>query len=213
MIRVEAPVKGYEGEVAGVRFEDGVADVDESNRAALAYFRRQGYQVGDREPQEQAAEPPDPREVGTDGDGITVTGTRLRDAAVDPRPEDFLPPTNAGDANPHGPAVVSPGLHGIETGPIAPGVVPQDPRAQEAKETALATAVFVDQQPVQQATAEAAKDEPAPSSDVPSRRSSTDTWRTYATGGAPEADRLDPQVARGMTRDELAEHYLGPKEG
>jgi hypothetical protein len=31
----------------------------------------------------------------------------IRDAAVDPRPEDFLPPTNAGQANPHGPEVVA----------------------------------------------------------------------------------------------------------
>ena len=39
-------------------------------------------------------------------------GTPLRDAAVDPRPSDFLAPTNAGKpgpaGNPHGPNVVSP---------------------------------------------------------------------------------------------------------
>lgn len=38
-------------------------------------------------------------------------GTPLRDAAVDPRPEDFQAPTNAGregqSGNPHGPTVVS----------------------------------------------------------------------------------------------------------
>ncbi len=46
-------------------------------------------------------------------------GTRLRDAAVDPRPGDFGAPTNAGEpgelGNPHGPTVVSLGLvHAIE---------------------------------------------------------------------------------------------------
>lgn len=34
-------------------------------------------------------------------------GTPLRDAAVDPRPGDFLVPTNAGLADPHGPRVVA----------------------------------------------------------------------------------------------------------
>lgn len=44
-------------------------------------------------------------------DGVIQVGTPLRDAAVDPRPGDFLPPTNAGEpgpeGNPHGPSVVS----------------------------------------------------------------------------------------------------------
>lgn len=34
-------------------------------------------------------------------------GTRLRDAAVDPRPGDYQAPTNAGSADPHGPECVS----------------------------------------------------------------------------------------------------------
>jgi hypothetical protein len=38
---------------------------------------------------------------------VVHLGTPLRDAAVDPKPEDFLPPTYAGQANPHGPHVVS----------------------------------------------------------------------------------------------------------
>ena len=56
----------------------------------------------------------------------------MRDAAVDPRPKDLLPPTNAGHADPHGPDVIayevgSPGRdaavaqwradHGLPTGP------------------------------------------------------------------------------------------------
>ena len=38
-------------------------------------------------------------------DGEVQIGARIRDAAVDPRPEDFLPPVNAGEADPHSPRV------------------------------------------------------------------------------------------------------------
>ena len=31
----------------------------------------------------------------------------MRDATVDPRPTDLLPPTNAGKADPHGPSVIA----------------------------------------------------------------------------------------------------------
>lgn len=101
--------------------------------------------------------PPDPREVGTDGDGIEPVGSRLRDATVDPRPGDFLAPLNAGQANPHGPEVVAPMIHAAETGPVHPGpVAVDDPAAQDAAESALAEAVFVENQPVGEATAAAA---------------------------------------------------------
>jgi hypothetical protein len=50
------------------------------------------------------AETPDPRD-----DRDAVVGTPLRDAAVDPKPEDFLAPINAGEANPHGPDRGQPG--------------------------------------------------------------------------------------------------------
>lgn len=68
-------------------------------------------------------------------------GTKLRDAAVDPKPSDFLPPTNAGAVgelgNPHGPSVVSPGIHGNQgIRPIVSGVVSSDAATQEAAETA-----------------------------------------------------------------------------
>lgn len=78
-------------------------------------------------------------------DPRTVTdeqvGTRLRDAAVDPRPDDFLPPTNAGEpgelGNPHGPSVVSPEVHATEgVHPVRPGAVSSDPAVQSAEETA-----------------------------------------------------------------------------
>lgn len=41
-------------------------------------------------------------------DDVVRIGTPLRDAAVDPRPGDASVPTNAGQADPHGPLVVSP---------------------------------------------------------------------------------------------------------
>jgi hypothetical protein len=158
-VTVHAPVKDFEGEVAGVRFEDGQAEVERGS-AAFQYFRAAGYRVEGQPERDPAPEPPDPRDLGQDGDGIVVVGTRLRDAAVDPRPEDFLPPTNAGLANPHGPLVVSPGLHASETGPIAPGAVSSTPAVQQAKETALAEAVFVEGQPVKDATADVPDDVP-----------------------------------------------------
>jgi len=67
-------------------------------------------------------------------------GTRLRDGAVDPRPGDFLGPTNAGAdgelGNPHGPTVVNPEIHASQgVRPVRPGVVDSDPAAQSADET------------------------------------------------------------------------------
>lgn len=41
--RVEAPVEGFAGTVAGVAFDDGRAEME--NSPALQYFRRAGYRV------------------------------------------------------------------------------------------------------------------------------------------------------------------------
>ena len=40
----------------------------------------------------------------------TMVGTPLRDAAVTPEPGDYRTPSHAGDADPHSPEVVSPGI-------------------------------------------------------------------------------------------------------
>lgn len=78
----------------------------------------------------------DPRDVTP-----TNVGSPLRDAAVDPEPTDYLPPTNAGAdgelGNPHGPHVVAPGIH-AEQGirPVRPGAVSDDPATQSQDETA-----------------------------------------------------------------------------
>jgi hypothetical protein len=68
-------------------------------------------------------------------------GTPLRDAAVDPKASDYLPPTNAGEAgeigNPHGPTVISPEIHASQgMHPVTPGVVSGTAATQEAAETA-----------------------------------------------------------------------------
>lgn len=75
----------------------------------------------------------------------TRIGTPLRDAAVSPSAVDFLAPSNAGAVgelgNPHGPNVISPGLHGDEsvrllaTGPV--GVAP-DPQEADELESLIA---------------------------------------------------------------------------
>lgn len=80
--------------------------------------------------------PIDPRTIPA----TTQIGTKLRDAAVDPRADDFLPPINAGEVgelgNPHGPTVVSPELHASQgVRPIRPGDVSDDPEEQSDDET------------------------------------------------------------------------------
>lgn len=58
-VTVYAPNPDHNGITAGVQFRRGVAEVDESDRAALACFRRHGYSIG--EPVEREA---------ADGDGV-----------------------------------------------------------------------------------------------------------------------------------------------
>lgn len=79
--------------------------------------------------------PQDPRTI----EDVQV-GTRLRDGAVDPRPADFLGPTNAGAegelGNPHGPTVVNPEIHAMQDNrPVRPGLVSDDSEVQSADET------------------------------------------------------------------------------
>jgi hypothetical protein len=102
-------------------------------------------------------------------------GTPLRDGAVDPRPADFLGPTNAGAADPHGPLVVSPSIHAVGPAPIRPGpVAVDDPARQSAEETALAEEVLVRRAPattVAAASTEATPDQSQPAVRRPRNRS------------------------------------------
>lgn len=105
-VKVHAPAAGFTGSVAGVNFAGGVADVEEGT-AAMAYFRRHGYGIG-----EPANPPVRIQTVDSRTVGVVQQGAVARDAAVDPHPTDYLPPVNAGKADPHSQAVVAPQLHG-----------------------------------------------------------------------------------------------------
>jgi hypothetical protein len=148
MAKVEAPNKGYNGlGPGGAVFENGVAETDDD--AALNYYRAAGYKVsGKVDNPVESPEPPDSREVTE-----SVVGTRLRDAAVDPEPSDFLAPVNAGDANPHGSSVVSPEIHASGPAGIKPGnVFVEDVAKQEKREKAYADARLIQQATAADAT-------------------------------------------------------------
>lgn len=123
-----------------VLFIDGKAEVDELPDAVRSYLLRTGYTVGGEQlDQPDQAAVPDSREAGK----RQLVGTELRDAAVDPVSEDFLAPVNAGEADPHGPLVVAPGIHAegervVKAGPVLPG------KLQEAGEKRLAEKLLVD---------------------------------------------------------------------
>ena len=140
MAKVEAPNKDYNGPGPGdAVFENGVAEVDDE--VALNYYRGAGYKVSGKvdNPVDPMPEPPDPRELDDE-----VMGTRLRDAAVDPQPEDFLAPLNAGKGNPHGSQVVSPEIHASGPAGIRPGeVFVEDTAKQEKRESEFAEARLV----------------------------------------------------------------------
>jgi hypothetical protein len=151
MVKVYAPNEAYAGTVGDIRFEGGVAEVSRTH-PSMSYFERKGYGIGKPVKAEDAL-PADKREPTVDGEPIdardyaesVLVGSPLRDAAVDPEPSDFLPPTNAGKANPHGPKVVAPGIHGVGPAPIRPGeTFVDDTKRQEREETRLAEAVLVD---------------------------------------------------------------------
>lgn len=217
MATIKAPNREYNGQIGDVVFKDGVAETD--NLAVINYCRDAGYEVDgktDNPADTGMPEPADPRDVGE-----VQGGTRLRDAAVDPRPEDFLPPTNAGQANPHGPDVVSPGIHAVAgPGPIVPGPVGRfektddgsqlviaDTEEQQRRETTAAEQVFLQRRPVPEVTAELG-DPPSQEATVepPAGNASTEEWRTYAV----EAHGANPEQVAGMSRNDLREQY-GPK--
>lgn len=188
MAKITAPNRDFNGVSAGVVFENGVGETDDKN--ALAYFRRKGYGIGNRAPQlvgEAGPEIADPRKVAE-----TRQGTPVRDAAVDPAEGDFLAPTNAGQANPHGPDVVSPQVHASQgVRPVKGGEVHvDDPATQDTAETDHT---------------EAAQDGTVPSSEPvepPAGNASREAWAEYVTAiGQDPGDR---------GRDELRDTY-GPQ--
>lgn len=119
-----------------LKFEDGVATTDEElPPGVLQYLQGAGYTIDGtsiEQPDADTPAPIDSRDVEPE-----KLGTDLRDAAVDPQPGDFLAPTNAGQADPHGPDVVSPEVHASQgVRPVLGGDVHVDePEVQDDRET------------------------------------------------------------------------------
>lgn len=195
MTKIHAPNPRYNGSVGGVSFEKGVAEATEKEHpAAFAYFRRHGFGIGEPVEEPEPAVRADARDVARTGPHRF--GSRLRDAAVDPKEDDFLPPTNAGEADPHGPLVVAPEVHASGPKGIRGGDVHvDDPNAQAAAEAGVAKAVLVDRQPHPAVEAEADDDRPA-------RNAKQEEWAAYAVSRG-----MDPDEAEVATRAELIERY------
>lgn len=220
--KITAPVEGYTGTsyfgTTAVRFEDGVGEVDEVGDGLRLYLTSRGYGIdGAATTPDPEPEPADPRDLENE-----QVGTRLRDAAVDPSDEDFLAPTNAGQANPHGPEVVSPGIHAIEgPGPIVPGpvgrfeqdedgdrVVVDDIEEQQSRELTAAERVFVDQEDVPVVTEDlgAQVGQPAGGVDAtagkPAGNATREAWHDYAIAQGRTEDELD-----GLGRDAIRDLF------
>lgn len=195
MTKITSPIQGFSGRTSigatTLTFTDGVAEHDgDLPDGVKAYLKRTGYGIGSKAASapEGAPEPADPRKVADE-----QVGSRLRDAAVDPKSGDYLAPVNAGQANPHGPQVVSPEIHSSQgVRPVKPGDVHvDDADAQDADEKAH-TAAATDGTPVTDGADESR----------PKGNASLEAWQEYArTQGATDED-LD-----GATRDELRDRY------
>lgn len=143
-MKINSPDKTYTGKDrygdTVLDFNEGVADFDGKLPSGVRqYLQGAGYGLG-KDPEEvETPVPVDPRDLENER-----VGTPLRDAAVNPRPEDFLPPVNAGlegeAGNPHGPNVVAPELHASQgVRPVKGGPV-EEAAKQEPAETAHAEA-------------------------------------------------------------------------
>ena len=167
-------------------------------------------------------EPVDPRDVESQR-----VGTPVRDAAVDPEPGDFLAPVNAGQANPHGPDVVSPGIHAHGAKPVVPGDV-SDTDRQEARESELAERTLAGDESVPEVVAELADgaldrkvdaadpdaeqrtagqaaalaDAPAAGGEKPKGNASQAAWADYAVSQGMSREEAD-----GLSRDELRDRF------
>lgn len=214
-VKVYAPNTAFNGNVGGVQFASGVGEVDEASPLVAGYFKRRGYGIGSKP---AATEPA--HQDSREATAPHVVGTPLRDAAVDPQPQDFLAPINAGKADPHGPEVVAPQIHADGPKGIKPGdVLVHDPARQDTAESALAQAVLVEGQDKQIAVpaaatpidrspeAEAARHLTPPSEspvavEMPKRNGAKAAWVEYAV-----AQGLSREEAEDMSRADLAAKY------
>jgi hypothetical protein len=209
-MKITSPVQGYTdttqiGPVT-LAFQDGVAEHNDTLPAGVrAYLKEQGYGLGSTSAKapEPQPEPLDPRKDAAD----QQVGTKIRDGAVDPQPGDFLGPTNAGDANPHGTEVVNPEIHASQgVRPVKPGEVHvDDPDAQNAAETSHAAAA-TDGTPVNDG-GEGTSDT---TTEPPAGNASTEVWREYALSVVDNDPEIHKRI-QSQSRDELRDTY-GPKD-
>lgn len=135
MTKIKSPIEGYNGASTfgstTLVFTDGVADAKDVPDGVLGYLREKGFGVDGK-----TADVPEAPVVVDSRDIVEEqVGSKARDAAVDPKPEDFLPPVNAGKADPHGPKVVAPQIHAAKEQPVRPGDVADDNAVQEKAES------------------------------------------------------------------------------
>lgn len=104
--KIETPVEGYTGTVAGVDFVKGKGRTGDPS--ALAYFRRHGYTIDGKSARADGAS------AASSGKGPVAVGTRLRDSATNPRNGDVTRPADAGKKDPSGPDAVSPKLQAVQ---------------------------------------------------------------------------------------------------
>lgn len=135
MTKIQSPIEGFSGDttfgITKLKFENGAAEAKDVPEGVLSYLRSKGFTVdGKTIDLPEPPEPVDSRDVSEN-----QLGSKLRDAAVDPQPEDFLPPVNAGKADPHGPKVVAPQIHAAKEQPIRPGKVSDDAKTQQTAES------------------------------------------------------------------------------
>lgn len=195
-MKISSPDKTYTGtSVYGATtldFKDGAAEVDDLPAGVRLYLQSAGYGIDSKATPPEAPEIPDPRDST-----VEQVGTALRDSAVDPHEEDFLPPTNAGkpgsEGNPHGPHVVSPELHASQgVRPVKGGPV-EEADEQEPAELTHAEAA---------ASGDVLTDAVSSGAERPAGNASQEAWAEYATAQGKDVEGLSRNEIRDLFTEE-----------
>lgn len=187
-MKIKSPDKTYTGTSrygdTVLAFQDGVAEHEGKLPPGVRlYLQGAGYGIDSAPEAVKEEAPADPRDLTHE-----QLGTELRDAAVDPKPADFLPPTNAGlegeAGNPHGPNVVSPELHASQgVRPVKAGPVEETPK----------------QEPAETSHTEASRDNgDLTGLERPAGNASRDEWAEYATAQGKDVDGLGRDQIRDL---------------
>lgn len=139
MTKIQSPIEGFTGKATFgstvLDFKDGTVDADDVPPGVLRYLRGAGFTVDGKTADTAPANPDAPKPVDSRDIVDEQVGSKARDAAVEPKPEDFLAPVNAGKADPHGPKVVAPQIHAAKEQPVRPGDVADDTEVQDKAES------------------------------------------------------------------------------